>query len=264
MCLFTLIIHASETLSYAVRLAGIRTGLLAVSLSFTGMIVLVSRTSNLIQAPMAGDIIDQTAGKPISAATLSYVEEQFRIILGAASAGTLVAILLFPTFVFLSARIISRLEITGSLPQMLKHTVTVSNLKRAKRHIRFPHLEMLYRLRVGGIPKRLLLMNTIVTAIYTVGVLASLYTALLIPEQHTAATMSSGMINGLATIIFTLFVDPRIAIVTDRAIGGQIPKASMTKMFGLLMLSRFAGTILAQLLFIPAAYWLKWLLPFMP
>jgi hypothetical protein len=264
VCLFTLIIHASETLSYAVRLAGIRTGLLAVSLSLTGMIVLVSRTSNLIQAPMAGGIIDTTAGEPITHELLAHVEAQFRIILGAASAGTLLAIVLFPTFVFLSARLISRLEITGSVPQMLKHTVTVSNLKRVKKHIRVPRWEMLSRLRVGGIPKRLLLMNVLVTAIYTVGVLASLYTALLLPEKHTAATMSSGMINGLATIIFTLFVDPRVAIVTDRAISGQKPKESMNKMFGLLMLSRFAGTLLAQLFLLPAAYWLKWMLPLLP
>lgn len=261
ICLFTLIIHASDTLSYAVRLAGIRTGLLAVSLSLTGMILLISRTSNLVQAPMSGGIID-SVGNEITASELHHVESLFRMILASASVGTVLAIVLFPTCVFLSARIIARLEVVGSIPLMLKKSVNVSSIKWAKKHIRVPRWQMLLRLRVGGIPKRLLLLNMIVTAIYTVGVLSSLYTALLVPELHTTATMSSGMINGLATIIFAVFIDPRIAIVTDRALTGQIPKESMNKMFGLLMLSRFAGTLLAQLLLVPAALWLKWLLPF--
>nr|WP_312847073.1 DUF2837 family protein [Paenibacillus sp. SDF0028] len=63
-----MLIHLFETLSYAVRYAGVRTGRLAVALSLTGIIVLVSRTSNLLQGPMTGKIIDyakQHPGRPV-------------------------------------------------------------------------------------------------------------------------------------------------------------------------------------------------------
>nr|WP_246309964.1 DUF2837 family protein [Paenibacillus frigoriresistens] len=56
--ILTLIFHSAETLSYAVRMAGITTGKLAIALSLTGMIVLVPRTSNIAQGTMTGKVID--------------------------------------------------------------------------------------------------------------------------------------------------------------------------------------------------------------
>lgn len=47
---FTIIIHAVETSSYSIRLAGVRLKKIAVSLSVVGLVLLVSRTSNLLQA----------------------------------------------------------------------------------------------------------------------------------------------------------------------------------------------------------------------
>jgi hypothetical protein len=160
--------------------------------------------------------------------------------------------------VFLSARIIAHLERAGSVPAMIKHSVSVESIKRAGKHLRLPKIGMLSRLRIGGLPKRLLLLNTLVTAIYTVGVLAALYASVLIPDFRSQATMSSGLINGVATIIFALFVDPLVAVSTDRALSGKTDIEALNKMFGLLMMSRFIGTLLAQLLLIPSAIWLKW------
>ena len=60
----TIIIHASDTLTYSIRLAGVREGKYAVALSLSGIIVLVSRTSNLIQAPLTGKMIDYAKTNP--------------------------------------------------------------------------------------------------------------------------------------------------------------------------------------------------------
>lgn len=56
--LLTLIIHYAKTLSYAVRMAEIRSGKLAIALSLTGMIVLISRKSNIAQGTMTGKVVD--------------------------------------------------------------------------------------------------------------------------------------------------------------------------------------------------------------
>lgn len=252
---FTLIIHTTDTLSYAIRLAGVRTGKLAVALSLTGIIVLVSRTSNLIQGPMTGGLID------LAKKTNLDVEPYFRVIIGAASAGTALAILLFPIFVTLSTRVIAHLEVAGSIPQMIKNSVSIEKIKQVGYHLRNSRWEMLSRFRMGSIPKRLLFLNCIVTSIYTVSVLSVLYASLLVPEYEATVLMSSGLINGFATIIFTILVDPQIALLTDKALQGKTEADSIQKIFVWLMISRFVGTLLAQLMLMPAAYWVAWLGP---
>ncbi|AEI45395.1 hypothetical protein KNP414_06877 [Paenibacillus mucilaginosus KNP414] len=253
ICLLTLLVHAAETSSYAIRLAGIRSRKLAVALSLTGMVLLVARTSNLFQSKYVGELVDQAKGG--GGADLGG---QIHIILGGAALGTLTAILLFPTLSFLSMRLVARLEALGSIPALMRESVSVDKLKMVGHYARLPRLRMLSRLRIGGIPKRLLLLNTLITGIYTVGVLSAMYAAYLAPAAATEAVGSSGIINGIATILLTLFVDPRVALLTDKVMGGQTSEAEMQRMFGLLMLSRLAGTLLAHLLLWPGAQLVVW------
>lgn len=253
ICALTVVIHLAETLGYAVRLAGVRAGKLAVALSLTGIILIVARTSNMLQGPLSGRIIDDAR-----AGLTADLGLQLHLIIASASVGTLMAIILFPTAVFISMRLVAHLEEAGSMPQMIRHAVTVQRLKRIQKHVRPPRWEMLSRLRIGGIPKRLLLLNTVVSGIYTVGVLAALYASYLVPASAMAASQSSGLINGIATIMLTLLIDPQVALLTDRALSDRTKVVEMNKMFGLLMLSRLAGTVLAQLLLVPGAYLIVW------
>jgi hypothetical protein len=252
--LFTFIIHFSETLTYSLRLAGVRLGKLAVALSLSGIILLISRTANMLQAPLTGKIIDVSK----HASDFNLVE-QLRIIILAATLGTFSAILVFPSAVFLAKRIISHLEVSGSIPQMLLSSVSIQKLKNARVHLRAPKLEMLSRLRIGGIPKRLVILNILVTAIYTVGVLAALLASTFAGDYSTAASQSSGLINGVATILLTILIDPQIGLLTDKVLKGEKEQAALNKVFGLLMMSRFLGTILAQFVLIPAAHWIHWM-----
>jgi hypothetical protein len=256
--LFTFVIHMSETLTYSIRLAGVRLGKLAVALSLSGIILLVSRTSNMIQALFTGKMIDlarEDAAYPLV--------EQFRIIIGASTLGTLAALLLFPSAVFLAARLISQLEVSGSIPQLIRSSVSIEKLNNAKHHLRPPRLSMLSRLRIGGIPKRLVVLNCLVTAIYTIGVLAALLASTLTMENSFTASQASGLINGLATIMLTILIDPQVGLITDKVLRGEKDVAALNKIFGLLMVSRLAGTLLAQALLVPAAYCIKWLASFL-
>ncbi|USG65444.1 lipid II flippase Amj family protein [Brevibacillus ruminantium] len=256
ICLFTFVIHTAETLSYALRYAGVQTGRLAVALSLTGMIVLVSRTSNMIQGPFTGGLIDRAAAQHFD------VLPSLHLIIGAASLGTLAAILLFPTLVQLSKRLIAHLELTGSVPQMLKSTVSIHRLRQVKHHIRPPRLPNLARFRIKGIPYRLLFLNCIVTGIYTIGVLSSQYASLLEPAFKATVMSASGLINGVATILLTIFIDPQVGLLTDKAMQNQSEMGQVRDIYIGLMISRFFGTLLAQLLLSPAAHWVAWVAPF--
>lgn len=255
ICTLTFIIHTTETLSYALRFAGVQTGRLAVALSLSGMILLISRTSNLIQSPFSGGLIDQ--------AVLMHTDPSWKLhlIIAASSLGTLAAIFLFPTFVQLSKRLISHLELAGSIPGMLRSTVNIQSIRRARHHVRLPKLASLSRFRIKGVPKRLLLLNALGTAIYTSSVLSVLYASMLAPDYKATVLTSSGLINGFATIFMTILVDPQVALLTDKAIQGQASHEEIRQMYLWLMISRFFGTLLAQFILIPAAYWVAWLAP---
>ncbi len=253
IALFTVTIHMIETLAYSVRIAGVRTARLATALSLFNMIVIVSRTANMIQAPIAGSLVDE--GR--NSGNIGLVEEQFRIIIGSASIGTILGAILIPSFILIFARAIMHLEQAGSIPQMLKNIATIQKLRKATEHVRSPRWWMLRSLRIGGVPKRLVVFNVLISAIYTVGVLAALYASLLTPEHQSAAMNSSGLINGVATILMVLFIDPRVAMLTDQVLHGRKDQAEIHKMVGILTLSRLLGTLFAQVIFIPAAYWVK-------
>lgn len=110
VCLLTMIIHTAETLSYSVRFAGVKLNKIAIALSLTGIIVLVSRTANMIQAPLTAKFVDFAKTHP-DFPLINYL----RIIMLASSLGTLIAIAIFPTFVGLFGRVISKLEVEGSI-----------------------------------------------------------------------------------------------------------------------------------------------------
>ncbi|TKI88986.1 DUF2837 family protein, partial [Bacillus wiedmannii] len=78
--------------SYSIRLAGVRLKRIAVALSVVGMVLLISRTSNMLQAFLIGGIVDEAKRD----ASIN-LEHTIRLVLLSASVGTLLAIILYPT-----------------------------------------------------------------------------------------------------------------------------------------------------------------------
>ncbi|MCE4044172.1 MAG: lipid II flippase Amj family protein [Lysinibacillus fusiformis] len=255
IALFILIIHAIETLAYAVRLSGARVRLLASALALFNVMVMVSRLANMMQQPFTGSLVDTA---PVDDA-LTHVEQQFRIIIGAASLGTLIGILLIPTFVAIFSRAIVHLaEERGSIPALMKKGFTYEYVRRGLKHIHKPRFTYLKDIGLRDIPLQLFITNIVITAIYTIGVLSALYATLLVPELKTTAVMASGLINGIATILLILFIDPKISILADDVINKRGSYLDLKKASVMMMFSRFLGTIVAQLLFIPGAHYVAW------
>lgn len=202
----------------------------------------------MFQAPLIGSIIGVSLSMgfdPIN---------DIRLVIFASTIGTLFGILLIPTFLRIFEVAVKRLETTGSVPLLVVEALQINNVKRILRRATRPDKTMLERLRYREIPKRLLIMNSLVTGIYTVGVLAANYSALLVTEEYRiAAAGSSGMINGLATILLTLFIDPKSAVITDQAVRGDRPYSDVKALVILLIASKLIGTVLGQAIFLPAA-----------
>lgn len=131
-------------------------------------------------------------------------------------------------------------------------------MRRGVKHIHKPRFTYLKGISLRDIPIKLFVINIIITAIYTIGVLSALYATLLVPELKTTAVMASGLINGIATILLILFIDPKISILADDVINKRGSYIDLKKASVMMMFSRFLGTIVAQLLLIPGAHYVAW------
>ncbi|WP_068964591.1 lipid II flippase Amj family protein [Desulfosporosinus sp. BG] len=248
LIILTSIIHLIDTLAYSVRLNSVKSGQVALSFSLFNLIALVSRTANTLQAPLIAGIIGSSIVHGSNPAM------DMRIVIFASTVGTLAGVLLIPSFLRVFEKAVNRLEVMGSVPSLVIEALQINNIKRIVKSVSKPSKSMLERLRYREIPKRLLILNSLVTGIYTVGVLAASYSAILVPEEHRLTVVaSSGMINGVASILLTLLIDPKSAMITDQALRGKRPYGDVKALVVLLITSKLVGTLLGQVLFLPAA-----------
>ncbi|HXO33247.1 MAG TPA: DUF2837 family protein [Candidatus Acidoferrales bacterium] len=64
---------------------------------------------------------------------------------------------------------------------------------------------------------------------------------------------ASAVVNGVATILMVVFIDPQMSVMTDDVIEGKTSEPHFRRAVVWLVGSRLAGTVLAQLLLMPAA-----------
>ena len=256
VCFFTFIIHMTEALAYSMRLAGVRTRQIAIAMAFVTSTLLISRLSNMVQAPLLGAMVDFSILDG-SQDALVQLESHFRLIIFAAFCGAIMGGVLTPTMVRLFQFAIRHFLWVGSLPRVVGHALRPSSLVKIIKQIRVPRLSMRRSLSLSEIPKQFLILNIFVTSIYCIGVLCSLLAGAYNPQFRSTAIQLSGIINGMATIMFTIFVDPSGARVTDQAINGHRPEKDVRSVVFFLQLGKILGTlIVAQLLFKPLTYYI--------
>lgn len=247
LIVLTIIIHIIDTLAYSVRLNSVKSGNFALSLSLFNLIVLISRTANMLQGPLIGKMIDKSINikyNPIN---------EVRYVILATTAGTLIGIVLIPTFLRLFSKSVSRLEETGSIPNLVVQSLSIANIKRVAKNTVMPRKNMISDLRYKNIPKKLLLLNALITGIYTIGVLSAYYASIYDPDDRLAIAASSGMINGIASILLTIFIDPKAAIITDEAFRGKREYGDVKTLVIMLIGTKLIGTLIGQLLLIPSS-----------
>jgi len=254
ICIFTGIIHFAECTASSLRLAGVRTKQIATSLSFVNATLLVTRLSNMLQAPFLGGMVDYAILK----GDITHLAYDFRFIIFAAFIGNSVAAVLTPFSVSIFTKAIERFEKVGSVPLLIVSAFHPKNFRSIIKRFRLPSRESLSSLSLKGMPQGFLWLNLLMVSIYAIGVLSALYAGAMVPEYRVTATQLSAIVNGLATILLTLMVDPTCAYITDQAVRGKRKEGDVRTMVFYIILGRIIGTlILSQLLFLPAAEYIK-------
>jgi len=247
--LLTFLIHLTSMLSYAIRIAGVRTGRLAVSLAIFNILLLVSRTSNTFQAPLLAKHVEQK----ILAGGSSGIESDLRWLLVAAALASVVGIVAIPTFQRLFGLAIESLARHRSLPRLFLRAMSFSTWRHFKTSLAVPAKENVTALNLRQVPWTMLVFNALASAMLTVGVFAALYAGYMRPELRLTANNLSPVINAVSTILLIMFIDPYISLLTDDAVAGRISESQFRRSIVTLGASRLAGTVMAQFLLIPAA-----------
>ncbi len=247
--LLTAVVHCLDTAAYASRIAGARTGRLALTGALFNIVSLASRAAYTLQAPLLGSAIDHM----VQRGQLGGLLRDFHFIIGAATAGTLAGAVLIPTFAALFARGALAYESHGSFAALVLHTLSLRGFSRVSQHFRMPVPESVRRASRFNLPRSFLLLNVIVTSVYTVGISATMYASAQAPELARTATTLSGVINGVGTLLLVLLIDPVSAVITDQALRGSRPVSAVSYIVVWQVCGRVGGTLFAQLLLAPAA-----------
>lgn len=245
----TFLIHIIDTFAYSVRLNSVKSQQFSLSNTLFNLFYLISLTAHTLQTPLIGGLIDSSINQTIDPLPT------LRKIIWVATAGTFFGIVLTPTFLKLFSRAVKSLERSGSVPFVVMDALKFHSIRRFIENITLPSKKMINNLPFHRIPAELIALNSLVTGIYTIGVMSAYYAASLVDAQHRlAASASAGIINSAANIIFMLFVDPKSSIITDQALKGNRPYEDVKALVVMLMSAKLIGTLLGQVLLIPVAH----------
>ena len=251
ICALTFIIHIIGTLAYSVRIAGIRTRRIAVSLALFSILMLLSRTSNSFLGPFLAKRVETGIDQHVAAGTLLG---DFRWLLFSASLATILGAILIPTFQRAFCRAVEHFQVHRSVPKLLLHAVFKGGLSYLRTSASLPKPANVTGLREkSGVSVSMTAMNIIATALWTVGVFAALYAGVLDPSVRVTSSTLSSIINGGATIMMAIFIDPHMSGMTDDVIEGKIEESQFRRAVVWLVGSRLAGTLIAQFLLVPSA-----------
>ncbi|MEZ0276005.1 MAG: lipid II flippase Amj family protein [Roseimicrobium sp.] len=249
ICGLTFVIHLIGTLAYAARIAGIRTGHIATALTLFNVLVLISRTSNSFQAPFLAKRIEVSL-----ADSMAPLLTDFQWILGTAALATAVGALLVPTAQRALSRAVALLQIHRSMFRLVCHGMHPRRLLMARRYFTLPARGNVRALQTrGGLSWGFIALNVVAVALWTVGVFAALYAGALEPQFRVTCSNLSAIINGFATIIMFLLLDPQLSLMTDDAARQRVGQGQFRAAVASLVGARLAGVVLAQLLLVPAA-----------
>jgi hypothetical protein len=178
---------------------------------------------------------------------------QLRLMVFAGTLGMIAFALMLPWFIYLFQRGVRSFEKRGSIPHSLFRLADPAVVRDVVTAYRMPTPGRLRAFSMEALPKRMLIFNIVITAVYSIGVVSSYYASLLDVTAARTALGLSGIVNGVGTIAFTLFVDPTSSLITDEAVRGKRPIEQVRSMVFYLALTAIIGTLISQVILWPAA-----------
>lgn len=240
------IITLIGTLAYSVRLVGVRTGKIALSFAIFNILSLVSRIALTFQAPLLTKFVESSPTADSLRITFDYII----IISGIA---TIIGAILIPTFQRLFYTAVISFSKDKSLSKLLIHSFSKMGIKYMKDCVSVPKKGNLIKLEYKRLPKKILIYNIITVAFMTAGAIAPIYAIHIAPDVRATCITLSSVINGIATILMTVFIDPQLSVMTDEVIEGKCSEEDFRGCVIGMVGSKTLGTFASLLIIVPAA-----------
>jgi hypothetical protein len=245
----TFFVYFLGSVASALRFAGIKTKLITTSFSLLNVITLISRLSNLFQTPFLGSMVDIAYKEN----NLDMLKLKIHLIIVASTLGAFFGVLFFTFFENLFIKWIEVFDRRKNLLYTFSYLFRFSTYVWIFRSMEAPKFYLsIENLRRS--PLIVFISSVLIGSFWTTGVLSAIYASVLVPDFSRTATILSGIVNGIATILFTIFLDPTIANITDKVYNSQEKIEYLYNVIWVSLVGNILGTILAHLVFYPGAW----------
>lgn len=244
---FNFIISLIGTLAYSVRLVGVRTGKIAISFTVFNILSLISRMAVTFQEPLLTNYVE----KNLYSDGLLHI---FNLIILVSGVAATFGAFLIPTFQNIFSKGVMAFSIERSIPKLVIDGMSKRGRVSMKYCITKPHKESVTKINYKKIPRRIVVYNFAAVALVTVGALAPIYAFRLAPNLRATCVTLSSVVNGVATILMTIFIDPQMSIMTEDVMDGKCSKEDFKSSVVAMVGSKMLGTFAAAFLLIPSAY----------
>ncbi len=242
-----LVISIIGTLAYSVRLVGVRTGKIAITYSVFNILSLISRLAVTFQAPILTKYVEHNSNE-------GDILNLFYLIILISWIATVMGAFLIPTFQRILYRGVLRFSVDKSVPKLIIHSFSKAGISYMKECIAIPVSTNITKIKYNKIPIKIIVFNIIAVSLITVGSLAPIYAGNIAPDLRATCITLSSTINGLATVLMSIFIDPQLSIMTDEVIEGKCTEEEFRSCVVAMVGSKSLGTFASLLLLIPSAY----------
>jgi len=250
LILLFFLINFFGTLSYAARIVGVRTKMVALSFSLFNLIAIVTRTANGFQTPFLAKYMETNFLNGINYDPLLF----FRFLLAVSTIACIIGALCIPTTQRVFTQGVLLYNQNRSFRKTLSKYLQSNSLRDLYSCLSIPSGNNFNHLKtLKGLPIKLFLYHCLGTTFVSIGILSAMYAGFLLPEYRTTASSLSFMINGIAIILLFLFIDPPLSAITDDAVKGLMTETFFRRHMIWFLIARVSGTILAQILLVPVA-----------
>ena len=241
------IISIIGTLAYSVRLVGVRTGKIAITYSVFNILTLISRIAVTFQLPLLTKFVERNTNS-------NYLLVIFNWIIIVSGIATFVGAFLIPTFQRIFYLGVLRFSVEKSIPRLILHSFSKTGVNYMRECIAIPVATNITKIKYKRLPIKIIIFNMIAVSLITVGTLSPIYAGSIAPDLRATCITLSSTINGVATVLMSIFIDPHLSIMTDEVIDGKCSEEDFRSCVIAMVGSKCIGTFVSLLLLVPLAY----------
>lgn len=239
-------------MAYSVKSAGVAMKKIALSYSLYNVFDLISKTALTVLNPLFASLLEKSLQK--HSTELFYV--CIALYMFTWLIGSLLSIVYLPAFHNFFKMYVCTYEENPRAATLLKGLVSKISLKLFFRIIKKVSLKnaTLSLFKKNVVPRKVYWLSTLSHALTSISIPACLLAAAMAPDYRMTSLTLAPLISGWATLMLFLFIDPYIAMESEKVVKNQTGIKRLRLELAHLAFTKVLGTFLGILLLLPVAY----------